>query len=106
MDSVDRGRRERASKHRCNAQEFHGSPLYMLHESQRRFVHAVTLKCRLRAIVKQVAQMRVATRAADFCALHEHAPVGARANVLLRNWRPKTRPAGSRIVLRVGTEKR
>src|ERR1700678_2107980 len=48
--------------------------------------------------------MRIAARAMNFGTLDQHAEIGSRADILIRNGRPKAGPAGAGIKLGIGAE--
>src|SRR5215510_2600698 len=73
--------------------------LFCFVQFQRSGVDTVAKICRLRAVVKNVAQMRVALTAKRLGSAHKEAIVFFSGNIFLRHWRPETRPAGSRIKL-------
>src|ERR1035441_9170652 len=78
--------------------------LFLWFEAQRGGVDAITLAGGRRAVGKQVAQVRVALAAQHLGALHEEAPVGFGADVLLRRRGGKTRPSRAGIELVAGEE--
>ena len=68
-------------------------------EDQGGGVHAVAQSRRLRTVIEDVAEVRVAFAAQDFGALHEERSIANGANVLGSYWRPEARPSGVRIEL-------
>ena len=75
-------------------------------EAQRHPIHAVAKAGRLRAVVEDVAEMRIAERAGDRGAHHAEGLVLDLDDVLLGDRLPEARPAGAGIELRVGIEER
>src|SRR3974390_2604888 len=73
-------------------------------KSQRRFIDAVAQIRRLGAVVKHVAEVRVASDAVYLGAFFRQRKIGARLNVLLGDRRPKARPAGFGIKFGVRAE--
>jgi hypothetical protein len=69
------------------------------HENQRRRVHTVAKSGRRRAVVEDVPQMRIASAAQYFGTGHVERYIDGGADVLSRDRRPETRPAGVRIEL-------
>src|SRR5690606_23579262 len=84
------------------------SPLVLLarHQPERRRVEAVALAGRLRAVRKDMAEMRVAAAAQDLRALHGEAAVGLGADRGRFDGGVEARPAGAGIVLGGGVEQR
>src|ERR1035438_5741797 len=78
--------------------------LFLWFEAQRRGVDAIALAGGRRPVGKQVAQVRVALAAQHLGALHEEAPVGFGAHVLVRRGRGKARPSRPGIELVAGEE--
>src|ERR1035438_6387282 len=78
--------------------------LFLWFETQRGGVDAIALAGGCGAVGKQVAQVRVAFAAQHLGALHEEAPVGFSADVLVRRRRGKARPSGAGIELVAGEE--
>src|ERR1039457_4281638 len=78
--------------------------LFLCFEAQRRGVDAIALASGRRAVGKQVAQVRVALAAQHLGALHEEAPVGFGADVLVGGGGGETRPSGAGIELVAGEE--
>src|SRR5262245_42831947 len=75
-------------------------------EPQRRRVHAIPLPRRLRAVVEDVPEVRVAAAAHDLGAAHEPAVVRVLGHAALRHRRPEARPAGAGVELRRAVEQR
>src|SRR5512146_10512 len=74
------------------------------HEDQGGRVHAVPQAGRLRAVLEDVAEMRIAPGAHHLRAGQPEAVVGSPPDVLLGDGRPEAGPTGPRIVLRIRKE--
>ena len=73
---------------------------------QRRGIHAVAQAGRLRAVVKDVPQVRVASRAQHLGASHEKRAVGFGAHVLFGDRLIEAWPSGARLELGIRIEQR
>lgn len=66
-----------------------------LDELQGRGIHAITQVCRLGAVVKDMAEMRLALGAGDFRPSLPQAGVHGGSDIFFRNRRPETWPSGA-----------
>src|SRR5687768_10693704 len=84
----------------------HFLEVLVLHELQRLGVQAEAQPRRARAVVEEVAQVRIAPRAVDLRADHAVAEVRLFADVLTGDGLEEARPAGARLELRIRAKER
>ena len=80
--------------------------IFFLREIQGDGVDAIPQSRRLRTVIKDVTEVRIALFAKHFHACHSIAPVRLYADVLFGNRLPETRPSSSGFEFRLGAEQR
>ena len=64
-------------------------------------IDTITLTCRLWAIIKHMSKMTITAVTQHFRSTYTETVIWFRFNTLVRDWRPKARPARMRVIFRI-----